>query len=223
MSNKKPNRLKEILKSATFTDVIVTVAVLLALGLVFIDVFQRYRKLDLVEIVSPVLIDKKQYRAGDTIFGVFQGEVKTDLQPLVTRAIVCEDHHYELTDRQAVGGRRFLRETQVAITTLSASDLKQQGQEIEPSRNCYISFTNIYEIPLPISGTRFEHVRYFSDTFDIVAGETETTIAPNETVELLEPYAGDEAGDKEELPVETDSDLPIVCDIPIVSGLLECS
>lgn len=147
-----------------FTGILVVLAVLVA----GYDLYMRYRPIDLVNIETPVITDKKAYQVGETIYGVFNGEVKTDLQPVVSRNLICDHHSYSLSPRTATGGKRKLTNERVAIIILNKEQTLIPDQPIEPDTNCFIRFNNVYTIDLPISGKRTEQIKYFSDTFDIV-------------------------------------------------------
>lgn len=155
-------------KNTGLIDRVIGILIFLAFIAAATDLFYRYRPMKLVEIDSPVILSQESFKLGDIVYGTFDGEVFTDEQPRVTRFIVCKNNSYELTDRFASGGRRKLSAVNIAITRLDESDLKLAGVNFTPDTDCFIQFTNIYSLDLPISGTRTEQVRYFSDTFDIV-------------------------------------------------------
>lgn len=160
------DKLRYAHRHTDLLDKVIGVLVVVAIISVGFNLFQRYRSLDLLDVETPVLLTKEVYQKGELVEGIFNGEVKTDLQPKVTRALICDNDSYQLEDREATGGKRFLKEAKVGIVVLEDSQT-QSGKPIRPGTNCFIKFTNIYTIDLPLGGTRTEQVRYFSDTFDI--------------------------------------------------------
>lgn len=170
MSNRLTIRhnLKYLHQHTSLLDKIIGLGVLFATFFLLTSVYYQVRAVRLLEITSPVLLDKSQYRRGDVISGFFEGEVFTDVRPTVRRFIICAKRSYALTDRIALGGRRTLNgKRAIDIARLGSSDLEVADTTVAPDTNCYIRFINEYKITT-LGITRTESVRYFSDTFDIV-------------------------------------------------------
>lgn len=92
------------IKGWTVFDFLTTFAVLFAMTLVIVQLYQINRDLpyeETVQITDPVVVDKKEYKKGDTIVGFFEGERYSDKTAIFNRTLVCDNFRAILTPVRA--------------------------------------------------------------------------------------------------------------------------
>lgn len=161
---------KQIRKAVTnWRDYIVVgimgVMLLFILSIVLWQV--EFSNKNITSILSPISLDKSEYRAGDVVVGNLIGETTTTLDLTVSRMIVCDSAVIALKPVSLRSVPHVYNGTGVNITTLDASSTLAES-DIPTATNCVIEFTSTYcDSFLGVEQCNSRN-KYYTSHFDII-------------------------------------------------------
>lgn len=142
-------------------------AVLALLALIWYQV----RPIKTVDIKVPVATDRSSYAPGETIGGIFFGEIFYEGDVKVLREVYCKDYKAVIVPPESARNGDFY-DTQSIPRKLDGLSVEvgKLPDNIPVGKNCILQFTNVYDIPTPF-GTRHISYSYYTQNFAIISKE----------------------------------------------------
>lgn len=162
-------QLKNFITELDLGGKLTILILLLAVGLLGYDTYERFKYIEVTSISSPVELVKTEYRAGDAIIGKFKGDLIPNGPFIVARRLECDSQRIALNNANLnTPSKTILDGSKETVIILLAPEETLTKQDINPDTNCKITFVNTYEKHLPLGGVRTLEVRYFTENFDIL-------------------------------------------------------
>lgn len=154
-------------------DRIATVALIFAVSVIGFHIYQINSStpyLETVTITDPVQLTKDEYRLGETVSGVFEGERLVSKPTVFNRTLVCDDFRAILNPIRVEAPPVGPFEGSTPIVRLEGPIFVTPSTRIEPQTSCEIIFSNQTVVKKYILGGEELQVdqSYRTTSFDIV-------------------------------------------------------
>lgn len=149
-----------------FTNALTIAAMIIGIISLAALIYYQVRPMQLVDIKVPVSTEKPTYRAGESVNGIFFGEVFYEGEVRISRDVFCAGYRARIVT--AEGDDIF---TGVSRPTVLKGDVRIIGKlpdDVPAGKNCVIQFVNSYDINTPF-GVRHEERTYYTQNFLIIS------------------------------------------------------
>lgn len=158
-------------KGFRIADAVFIITMLFAALSLLALLWYNVRPIKTVDIKVPVATDRSAYSPGETIGGIFFGEIFYKGDVRVLREVYCKDYKAVIPPPPQARNGDFY-DTQSIPRKLDGLSVEvgKLPDNIPIGKNCILQFTNVYDIPTPF-GTRHISYSYYTQNFAIISKE----------------------------------------------------